>query len=115
MRRSRPAGRGRRYAQDKRDVSLNGGNGGRAERRSSLAEDVSEEEVAAAPTRRVIAKMPSQERATRDGMVAPFVLGGLEGVEKSEEVEKHTKERREEDPGDGSLPLDEAGAGVFIR
>ena len=52
---------------------------------------------------------------TRDSMVAWFVAGSLEGVEKGEGGKRTRQKGGKRAPGNTSLPLDEAGTGVFIR
>jgi hypothetical protein len=85
------------------------------ESRRSLAEDASKAK-ATAIARRVVVKMSTQGPTTCDGTVARFGAGGLEDVERDEEVERHAKEKGgKRTPGDGSLALDGAGAHAFIR
>ena len=59
-------------------------------------------------------KMLAQEPTMCNGTVARFVIGRLEGFEKGGEAESIQGGERGA-PGDGSLALDGAGAGVFIR
>jgi hypothetical protein len=46
------------------------------------------------PVRRVFVKRSAQQPTTRNGMVARFVIGDLEGVEKGREAESTQKEEK---------------------